>query len=184
MSTDYLSEIPLDIRDRAARVKLLAIDVDGTLTDGQLWYTPEGEQFKGFNVLDGFGMKALREQGIEVALITTRESLVVAARARELGLRHVFQGATDKLHSLTHLLHALTVVPSEVAFMGDDLPDLPVLTRVGLSLAPADAHPWVRSRVHWCTRSVGGHGAVREACDLILSAQGLAERVLHRFLPE
>src|SRR5690606_16663899 len=112
-----------------------------------------------------------------------RESRVVQTRARELGLRHVQQGVRDKLASVDHLCHALSLARDQVAFMGDDLPDLPVLGAAGLATAPANAHPWVRGRVHWCTQARGGEGAVRELCDLILVAQGKAEAILRRYTP-
>lgn len=184
MNAEHFENLSADLMARAARVRLLGLDVDGTLSNGRLWYTSDGREFKAFNVLDGLGMKLLRDNAIEVALITARESPIVQARARDLGLRHVFQGARDKLECLTHLCHALSIQPEQVAFMGDDLPDLPVLSRVGLATAPADAHAWVRARVHWCSRAGGGDGAVRELCDLILVAQGKAEATLRRFLPE
>lgn len=184
MPIDYLHDLPVDIRSRAAKIKLVAFDVDGTLSDGRLWFNSEGKEIKAFNVLDGLGMKLLREHSIEVALITARESPIVQTRARELGLRHVYQGARDKRESLTHLCHALSLKNDQVAYMGDDLPDLPVLHVVGLAVAPANAHPWVRDRVHWCTRASGGEGAVRELCDAILLAHGLAEAVIRRYTPE
>lgn len=182
--TAYLADLPSDLATRAARVKLLALDVDGTLSDGRLWFTSDGKEIKAFHVLDGLGMKLLRDIGIEVALITARESPVVQMRARELGLRHVHQGSRDKLASLNHLCQALSIRPEQVAYMGDDLPDLPVLHVVGLATAPANAHPWVRERVHWCTRAAGGEGAVRELCDLILLAHGKVEPLIRRFTPE
>ena len=183
MSSDYLHDLPPEIVFRAAKVKLVALDVDGTLSDGRLWFSGDGKEIKAFSVLDGLGMKMLREHAIEVALITARESPIVQVRARELGLRHVYQGARDKLESLTHLCHALSLKPDQVAYMGDDLPDLPALQIAGLSTAPANAHPWVRERVHWCTRASGGEGAVRELCDAILIAQGKADALLNRYLP-
>ena len=176
------SEIPDELRLRAARIRLVAFDVDGTLSDGRLWYGT-GMEIKSFHVLDGLGMKLLRDYDIEVALITARESPIVQARARELGLRHVYQGARDKLECLEHLTRSLRIDDSQVAFMGDDLPDLPVLQRVGLSTAPANAHRWVREHVYWCTQARGGEGAARELCDLILLAQGHADTILNRYLP-
>jgi 3-deoxy-D-manno-octulosonate 8-phosphate phosphatase (KDO 8-P phosphatase) len=182
--TDYLGNLPSDLSTRAARIKLLALDVDGTLSDGRLWFTSDGKEFKSFHVLDGLGMKLLREIGVEVALITSRDSQVVQVRARELGLRHVHQGSRDKLLSLNHLCQALSIKRDQVAYMGDDLPDLPVLHVVGLATAPANAHPWVRQRVHWVTSLGGGEGAVRELCDLILIAHGKAEAIVRRYTPE
>ena len=182
--TAYLTDLPADLMTRAARIKLLALDVDGTLSDGRLWFTSDGKEIKAFHVLDGLGMKMLRDIGVEVALITARESQVVQIRARELGLRHVHQGSRDKLASLHHLCQALSIKTEQVAYMGDDLPDLPVLHVAGLATAPANAHPWVRQRVHWTTRAAGGEGAVRELCDLILIAQGKAEAIIRRYTPE
>jgi 3-deoxy-D-manno-octulosonate 8-phosphate phosphatase (KDO 8-P phosphatase) len=184
MATDYLNDVTADQRARAAKVKLLALDVDGTLSDGRLWFTSDGKEMKAFHVLDGQGMKLLRENNIEVALITARESQVVQTRARELGLRHVYQGSRDKLDSLKHLCSALSIKPEQVAYMGDDLPDLPVLREVGFAAAPANAHPWVRDYAHWRSHANGGDGAVRELCDIILLAQGKIEAILRRYLPE
>ena len=178
-----LSTIADDVIDRARRVRLAAFDVDGTLTDGRLVYSSSGDELKFFHVADGLGLKLLRDHGIEVALITARESPLVQARARELGLRHLYQGSRDKLDSLSHLLRTLSLGEDQVAFMGDDLPDLPVLQRVGLSVAPANAHPWVAECVHWRTSLAGGNGAARELCDLLLAAQGHADAALKRFLP-
>jgi len=179
----YLANLPADLLERAARVKLLALDVDGTLSDGRLWFASDGREIKAFNVADGLGMKLLHEHGIEVALITARDSPMVQQRARELGLRHVYQGARDKLDSLMHLSRALQVKNDQIAYMGDDLPDLPVLRQVGLAAAPSDAHPWVRERVHCVTPAGGGNGAVRQLCDVILLAQGKVEGLLRRYSP-
>ena len=184
MASDYLNDLTPDQRARAAKVRLLALDVDGTLSDGRLWFSSEGKELKAFHVLDGQGMKLLRDHGIEVALITARESPVVQVRARELGLRHVYQGSRNKLDSLDHLCHALSITHEQVAYMGDDLPDLPALRVAGFAAAPANAHPWVRDYAHWHSRAGGGEGAVRELCDAILLAQGRIEAVLKRFLPE
>ena len=182
MSYLHASEIPDELRARAARVRLVAFDVDGTLSDGRLWYGDKME-IKSFHVLDGLGMKLLRDYDIEVALITARESPVVQARARELGLRHLYQGSRDKVDALEHLTRSLQISDEQVTYMGDDLPDLPILQRVGLSAAPANAHPWIRERVYWCSSARGGEGAARELCDIVLAAQGHAKTILHRFLP-
>lgn len=179
----YLANLPPDLLERAARVKLLALDVDGTLSDGRLWFTSDGREIKSFSVVDGLGMKLLHDHGVEVALITARDSPIVQQRARELGLRHVYQGSRDKLESLTHLTRALSIKNDQIAYMGDDLPDLPVLTSVGLAAAPSNAHPWVRERVHCVTPAAGGEGAVRQLCDVILVAQGKVEALLRRYTP-
>jgi 3-deoxy-D-manno-octulosonate 8-phosphate phosphatase (KDO 8-P phosphatase) len=167
----------------AARIRLVVLDVDGTLTDGRIYIGSRGEELKAFQVQDGLGIKLLREMGIEVALITARESQLVAIRARELGLVHVIQACRDKRAALNLLCVKLEVALHDVAYMGDDLPDLPALAMVGLATAPANAHPWVVERVHWQSRAAGGEGAVRELCDLLLEAQGQKADVLARYLP-
>ena len=178
------ADIPADVRARARNIRLAAFDVDGCLNDGRLWYPGEGHEIKQFHVQDGLGLKLLREHGIEVAIITARESHAVAARARELGIRHVQQGARSKRDTLEHLAHALSVGMEQCSVMGDDLPDLPALSVAGLAVAPANAHPWVAARVHWQTELAVGEGAARELCDLLLDAQGHAEAVLARYLPQ
>lgn len=182
MTDTYLSDVPAEVRQRARKVRLAAFDVDGVLTDGKLIYAADGSESKAFNTQDGFGMKLLRENGIEVALVTARESAVVTARARELGLRHLYQGQRDKLASLTHLSKALSIGLDAVVYAGDDLLDLACMEKVGLSVAVANAHPLVRARAHWVTRVAGGDGAVREVCDLLLLAQGKLDAILARHL--
>lgn len=172
-----------DVRQRAARIRLAAFDVDGTLNDGILVYPGEGHEIKHFHVQDGLGMKLLGEFGITAAIITARESEAVRVRARELGIMHLVQAAGDKRRSLAELAGSLGVAPEECSFMGDDLTDLGAMSLAGLTVAPANAHPWVRARVHWVTPSTGGAGAARELCDLLLEAQGHADAVLKRFLP-
>lgn len=181
MSTNYLTDVPSAVLDRASRVRLLALDVDGTLTDGRLLLAAEGIELKAFHALDGQGLKLLRDIGIEIALITARTSELVSQRAGELGISHVHQGCHDKRGSLRSLSQLLALDPVDVAFMGDDLPDLPALGWSGFAVAPANAHPWVRERVHWVTSTGGGLGAVRELCDLILDAQGRVAETLQRY---
>ena len=178
-----LEQVPAPIRERAARVRLAAFDVDGVMTDGRLGFAADGVESKQFHVHDGLGLKMLRDHGITVAIITARDSAVVAARARELGIVEVHQGQSDKLACLVSVVSRLGLVNDQVFYMGDDLPDQACLQRAGFSCAPANAHPWVRARVHWCTQLPGGAGAVREATDLILAAQGNAHGALARWLP-
>jgi 3-deoxy-D-manno-octulosonate 8-phosphate phosphatase (KDO 8-P phosphatase) len=169
---------------RAAKIRLACFDVDGTLTDGRLVYpgnrlaiantNTEDDGFtyerKAFHVHDGQGLVLLRKAGIEVALITARRSAAAEQRGRELGLR-VRTGSGEKLERVDALCTELGIARDAVAFMGDDLPDLPAMRAVGLAVAPADAHPWTAGVAHWCTRAGAGMGAARELCDLILVAQ-------------
>lgn len=170
-----------ELNQRAARIRLLCLDVDGTLTDGRLVYDGEGRETKAFHVLDGLGMQLLEEHGVAVALVTARRSAAVQARARDLGLQHVHTGVKDKAATLRLLCASLDLAANQVAHMGDDLPDLPALLLAGLAAAPANAHPWVAERVHFQSVARGGQGAVRELCDLILVAQGHRAAVLERY---
>lgn len=172
MSIDLLAQVPEDVRVRAAKIRLAAFDVDGTLTDGRLWYTEDGHELKVFHSHDGHGLKRLRAHGIEVAIITARVSRPVSLRAEELGIAHVYQGQSDKRACLNELQQALDLSPEQVAFVGDDLSDVPAMRISGLAVAVANAHPQVVSYTHWQTRHSGGDGAAREVCDLILAAQG------------
>ncbi len=168
----YLAALPADLLTRAARIRLAVFDVDGTLTDGRLWYGEDGHEIKVFHVHDGLGLKRLQANGIHVALITARISHPVAVRAEELDIAHVYQGQNDKRACLLELLDALKLAPEQAAFVGDDLPDLPPMRIAGLAVAVANAHPWVAEQAHWQTSARGGEGAAREACDLILHAHG------------
>lgn len=169
---DYLSNLPADVLARAARIRLAAFDVDGTLTDGRLWYSESGHETKVFHVHDGLGLKRLQAHGVQVAIISARISHPVALRAEELNIAQVYQGQSDKRECLRQIVEALGLAPEEAAFIGDDLPDLPAMQLAGLAVAVANAHPWVAQRAHYQTRLGGGMGAVREVCDLILQAQG------------
>jgi 3-deoxy-D-manno-octulosonate 8-phosphate phosphatase (KDO 8-P phosphatase) len=176
------NSIPPDILERAARIKLALFDVDGVLTDGRLWYSVDGNELKSFHSQDGLGMKRLLANGVEIGVITARTSHIVTERTAELGIVHVYQGQEKKLDCYEHLISALKLSPEQVCYTGDDIVDLPVMMRVGLSVAPANAHPWVMDRAHWRTRLPGGAGAAREVCDLLMLAQGKAEAELQRYL--
>jgi 3-deoxy-D-manno-octulosonate 8-phosphate phosphatase (KDO 8-P phosphatase) len=156
---------------RAARIRLLVLDVDGVLTDGGLLYGPAGEEVKRFSVHDGFGLQAARRAGLEVAVISGRASAAVTRRLAELGVSEVQQGIRDKGAALDGLLARLGIRAAEVAVMGDDLPDLGLMRRVGLALAPANAAPEVRRAARWVSRRRGGDGAVREAVEFLLKAR-------------
>ena len=175
------ADLPADIRERAARIRLAVFDVDGVLTDGSLIYAEDGHELKAFHVHDGLGLKRLLANHVEVAVITARMSMIVTERMADLGVAHVYQGQDDKLACLEQILHALKIGYEETAYVGDDLPDLACMQRVGLSVAVANAHPWIRERSHWRTRLAGGCGAAREVSDLILAAQGKAEAELAAF---
>ncbi|PWK81565.1 KdsC family phosphatase [Fulvimonas soli] len=178
----YLADLPSELLARAAAVRLVAFDVDGTLTDGRLHYGEDGHETKVFHVHDGLGMKRLQAHGVQVAIVSARISHPVALRAEELDIAHVYQGQGDKRACLQELLDALGLAPEQAAFVGDDLPDLPAMRLAGLAVAVANAHPWVAEQAHWRTRLRGGEGAAREVCDLVLLAQGRAAAERERWL--
>ncbi|MBM7061573.1 HAD family hydrolase [Pseudomonas sp. UL073] len=167
---------------RAQAVKLAVFDVDGVLTDGKLYFLPDGSEFKTFNTLDGHGIKMLIQSGVRTAIITGRTSPVVERRAKNLGIQHLFQGREDKLEALDELLAELNLERSAVAYLGDDLPDLPAIRRVGLGMAVASADPFVREHAHGVTTARGGEGAAREFCELILRAQGTLDAAQAAYL--
>jgi 3-deoxy-D-manno-octulosonate 8-phosphate phosphatase (KDO 8-P phosphatase) len=172
----------MDARERASRIKLMAFDIDGVMTDGGLHYTDDGGELKTFNVQDGFGLKLMQRAGIELAIVTGRTSGVVAARATDLGIGHVFQGVGDKRTVVASLIEKLGLKLPEVAFMGDDLIDLPAMLHCGLAVAPANAHPLVQERAHLITSASGGRGAVREAIEFVLAAQGKLDALFATYL--
>ena len=158
----------------ASEIALVVLDVDGVLTDGRLWYGPDGETLKAFNVRDGHGIKSLVAAGVGVAVISGRRSAAVTARMRELGVADVAQGVGDKARALAELLKRNAVDPRRVACLVDDTPDLGLMSAVGMPAAVADAHPDVLAAAKHVTRAAGGHGAVREFCDFLLAARGAA----------
>ncbi|MBI5891793.1 MAG: HAD family hydrolase [Nitrosomonadales bacterium] len=169
----------------AARIKplrLVAFDVDGVLTDGGLYLSDSGEEFKRFNSLDGHGLKMLKASGVELAIITGRTSKCVELRARNLGIARLYQGVEDKLAAMQALLAELKLAPEAAAFMGDDVVDLPVMRRVGLALSVPGAPQIVRDHAHYVSQREAGHGAVREVCELILGTQGTLDAQLAPFL--
>jgi 3-deoxy-D-manno-octulosonate 8-phosphate phosphatase (KDO 8-P phosphatase) len=167
-----LKEVAQEVLRRARGIRLMIFDVDGVLTDGTLWYGPRGEELKAFSAHDGHGVKLLAAAGVKIALLSGRRSKAVAVRARELGIKRVFQGVDDKLAVFQKLLTKEKLKPESAGFMGDELVDLPVLERCGLACAPREAPEAVRSRVHYVAEAPAGRGAVRELCDLMLRAQG------------
>ena len=177
MLIDKSSFDPL-LLERAAAVRMLVLDVDGVLTDGSLFFDNNGNEMKAFSARDGVGLRCLQLCGIEVALITGRQSEIVARRAEQLDIKHVYQGSKDKLEAFIHLLQKTGMDEQQVCYAGDDWIDLPVLERVGLAVTVPDADKIVKDRVHWVTSHGGGKGAVREICNLVLAAQGLDKQVL------
>ncbi|GIZ53439.1 KdsC family phosphatase [Noviherbaspirillum aridicola] len=171
-----------DAASRAARVRLMIFDVDGILTDGSLHYGADGELIKTFNVLDGHGIKLLQRSGVATAIISARKSEIVARRAADLGIMHLFQGAHDKRQAFEQLLAQAGVGADACGFVGDDVIDLPILTRVAFAASVPNGHPEVRSRVHYVTQAGGGRGAARELCDFIMRAQGQYESALAPYL--
>jgi 3-deoxy-D-manno-octulosonate 8-phosphate phosphatase (KDO 8-P phosphatase) len=171
-----------NITEKAKKLKLLILDVDGVLTDGKLFFDNDGNEYKSFHARDGHGIKLLRQTGVEVAIISGRKSNSVALRMKSLGIEHVYQGHENKISAFNEVLQKLNMTPDQAAHMGDDLLDLPLMTRVGLSIAVADANFAVIERADWCTHLSGGNGAVREVCDFIMQAQGHFDDVLNAYL--
>ena len=171
-----------DILDRAEKIKLVIFDVDGVLTDGRLYFDHEGREYKTFHARDGLGLRFLREFGIEMAVISGRRSDIVERRLRAFGITLIYQGYEEKLAAFERILKERPYSLAEIAYVGDDLLDLPVMRRVGLAIAVQDAHVLVKQQAHWVTALPGGRGAVREVCDLLLEAQGHLEALKERYL--
>ena len=167
---------------RARQIRLALFDVDGVMTDGILFIAEAGETFKPFNILDGLGLKLLQSSGVATGILTGRASAAVEARVAELSIVHCITGASDKLRAYTDLRSRLGLDEAQVCYMGDDLPDLSVLRRCGLSLSPPEAITLIRNHVHYVTRTGAGKGAVREACELIMQAQGTWEQQVQGYL--
>jgi 3-deoxy-D-manno-octulosonate 8-phosphate phosphatase (KDO 8-P phosphatase) len=167
---------------RARRIRLALFDVDGVLTDGGIFLTQGGEETKRFNILDGLGLKMLAASGVELGIISGRKSTVVALRAKETGVTHVLQGVDDKLQAYQRLLKKRGLTEEQASFMGDDLPDLPVMRRCGLAFSVPNAPQIVRAHAHWVTQRAGGQGAVREACEFLMQAGGTLEQHLAPYI--
>ncbi len=171
-----------DLMNKAASIRLVIFDVDGVLTDGSLFLGDDGQEYKAFNSRDGHGMKMLRSTGVEIGIITGRTSQVVRYRMDSLGIKHVYQGQADKLPAFEELIQLLGLQAEQVAYVGDDVVDLPILLRVGLAIAVQDAHPLVKQHSHWITPNPGGRAAARDVCELIMQAQGTLESQLGHYL--
>jgi 3-deoxy-D-manno-octulosonate 8-phosphate phosphatase (KDO 8-P phosphatase) len=171
-----------EIMKRAANIRLLIFDVDGVLTDGSLYIGDDGQEYKAFNSKDGLGMKQLQQSGVEIAIITARRSNVVKLRMESLGIKHLFQGQQEKLPAFEALRKRLGLTYEQVAYVGDDVIDLPVMRKIGLAVAVADAHVLVKQHAHWQTTAEGGRAAGREVCEMIMQAQGNLEQAWAEYL--
>lgn len=168
--------------EKARNIECLIMDVDGVLSDGKVYYSNEGDEVKTFNIKDGLGIKLLHEAGIKTAIITGRQSAIVERRAKELGISHLFQGKKDKRAAFNDILQAENLEPSQVAHVGDDLPDLPLMKSAGLGIAVNDANWFVRQEADWVTPSNGGEGAVRHIAELLLTSRDLLNSTYQSFL--
>ena len=169
------------MKNRIKKIKVLALDVDGVLTDGKIIFDSQGNETKNFDVQDGFGIVFFRKAGFKTAIITARASKVVTIRAADLNIDKIYQDAYPKINAYEELIRDLKVKDEEVCFMGDDLPDLPVLKRVGFAVSVINAAPEVKKAAHYITKHRGGKGAVREVIELILKSQGKWKRTLAQF---
>jgi len=175
---------PAALLEKAAGIRLLALDVDGIMTDGTLFFSASGDEWKGFNILDGLGIKQVMAAGIEVAVITGRCSPLTARRMNDLGIPHLMQGREDKKVALVELAGQLGLSSEQIAYMGDDLPDLPAIRYAGLGITVPNSYWLVRQHADICTNLAGGSGAVREACELLLTACGELEATLQPYLEQ
>ncbi len=171
-----------DIHAKAREIRLVIFDVDGVLTDGSLYLGDDGQEYKAFNSRDGHGMKMLQHYGVLIGIITGRTSEVVRIRMESLGIEHVFQGKLEKLPAYEELRTKLGLSDQQVAYVGDDVVDLPIMRRVGLAIAVNDAHPLVIQHAHWQTPHAGGRGAGRDVCEMIMEAQGTLKEALDYYL--
>jgi len=171
-----------DTANRAKKIRVVIFDVDGVLTDGSLYIGDDGQEYKAFNSRDGHGMVMLQHTGVKLAIITGRTSEVVRIRMEGLGIEHVYQGRRDKLPAYEDLKQTLRIDDEAIAFIGDDVVDLPIMRRVGLPIAVADAHPLVLEHAIWHTSAPGGRGAARDACEMIMDAQGTLTEMMQRYL--
>lgn len=167
-----------DIIEKAKNIKLVIFDVDGVMTDSSLFMGDDGQEYKAFNSKDGHGLRMLQECGVMAAIITGRKSNLVAHRMKDLGIELVYQGYRDKTPAFEDLMKKIDLSIDQIAYVGDDVVDLPVMSRVGFAIAVQDAHPFVKQHSHWIAPRDGGRGAVRDICEFILEAQGtLADKL-------
>ncbi len=167
--------------EKAKKIRLVSFDVDGVLTDGRLFFDNQGQESKGFHARDGLGFKLLRQSGVEVAVISGRRSESVSCRMKALDISLVYQGQDDKLVALQEICETLQLEHEQIAHVGDDVLDIPVMNRIGLSIAVQDAHEIVKQKADWTTQLPGGYGAAREVCDLIMKAQSTFDATLLQY---
>ena len=177
-------EIAPQVLDLASQVKLLLFDVDGVLTDGRLVIGDDGQEYKAFNSRDGHGIKMLQRHGVAVGIITGRTSEVVKHRVKDLDIKYVHQGCKEKLPAYRQLIAELALTPEQTGYVGDDVVDLPIMLQVGLAIAVQNAHPLVKKHAHWITPSIGGYGAARETCEMVLFAQQTYQKEMQRYLAD
>lgn len=170
------------ILEKVRRIKIMIFDIDGVFTDGGIFYTFKGELFKRFNILDGHGIKLLHKYGVKTAIITARQSSMVLKRAKDLNITYVFHHKYNKLIAFERLLLQTKFMITTIGYIGDDIVDLPILCRVGFSVSVANGHDAIKTRVDYITKAIGGQGAVREVCDLLLYAQGNYEAAISHYL--
>ena len=180
--TNYHANYSDELLERASKIKLLICDVDGVLSDGKVYFGNDGEELKNFNIKDGLGIKLMQRNGIKVAIITGRQSNIVDHRASELGIDLVYQGRSDKRATFDEIAKKLELNHDEIAHIGDDLPDLPLMQKSGLGICVADAYHFLKEHADWITKHDGGQGAVRDVSDLLLTAQNKFEQVLESYL--
>lgn len=171
-----------DLASIAKEIRLLILDVDGVLTDGSFLLGPDGEEYKAFNTQDGQGLRAILDNGIQVGIITGRQSAVVTHRAKDLGIPYVYQGCRDKIAAFEDMLQQAKVSAKQTAYVGDDWPDIKVMKQVALPIAVANARQETKDHAQFITPSSGGHGAVRDACELLLQSQQLFDKALEKYV--
>jgi len=171
-----------DIIEKAKKIEMVIFDVDGVMTDSSLFIGDDGQEYKAFNSKDGHGMRMLLECGVKAAVITGRKSRVVEHRMKDLGVSLVYQGYRDKTPAFEHLIEEVGISMDKIAYVGDDVVDLPIMSRVDFAIAVQDAHPFVKQHAHWITPRCGGQGAVRDVCEFILEAQGMLADKLESYL--
>ena len=184
MKTDIVTPdflIPDEVLSLAGQIRLVLFDVDGVLTDGRLFFSDSGHEGKSFHSRDGLGMNLLQQSGVKVGIITARQSSLVEHRARDLNIQHLYQGRKEKFPAYQEICDTLDLSPAEVAFVGDDVVDLPIMLDVGLAITVPEGHKLVKQHAHWTTPNQGGAGAARDVCELVMYSQGSYGKMMQQF---